>query len=404
MISDRILIDREKRREEVKKITANFDAVTIKANIPGTDKNIFESSLLVRYFTKILLSYPVNFIKMEETFDGYTSYFSTDNGEEIKEISEKIEETHPLGRFIDIDVTKKGEEKSLSRKVLRKCFLCGKEAFVCGRNKTHTTYELIKFIRDNTLSFFSNLIQDIIEESMLFELNEENKFGLVTKTSSGSHTDLNYNIMKNAIERIKVPLSKAFFIGLTCEKEKAIDKLIEIGLECEEEMYKATSFSNAYKGFIFMGGLILYAFAYSIKNNLNSTDIYNTIKEIAKAFPMPINTFGYKAYKSGFGGIRENAKNGFKIVEKTAKYLLDNCTLDALRFIVENLEDSVLLKRAGSIEKYEYYKNLIINSKGKEEEITKECIKNNISIGGSADVLISSYMINKLKETFYIKD
>lgn len=404
MLNDRILIDREKRREEVKKITTFFDAVTIKANIPGTEKNIFEASLLVKYFTKRLSTYSVNFLKMDKTFDGYTSYFSTDDGDKIKKIAEEIEETHPLGRFIDIDVTKKGEDKSLSRKVLRKCFLCGKEAFVCGRNKTHTTYELIKFIKDNTFSYYSILIQDIIEESMTFELNEENKFGLVTPTSNGSHTDLSYNIMKNAIERIKVPLSKAFFVGLTCKKEKAISKLIEIGLECEEEMYKVTSFSNAYKGFIFMGGLILYAFAHAIKNDLNSEDIYNTIKETYKDFPMPTNTFGYKAYKKGFGGIRENAKNGFKIVEKVANYLLDNSALDTLRVITENLEDSVLLKRSGSIEKYEHYKNLIVNSKGREEEVTKECIKNNISIGGTADVLISSYMINKLKETFYIKD
>ena len=404
MLNDRILIDREKRREEIKKITTSFDAITIKANIPGTEKNIFEASLLVSFFAKKLSFFPVQFIKSTVGQDGVTFYFSTKLGEEIKKIAEDLEENHPLGRFIDIDVTKKGEEKSLSRSFLRKCFLCDKEAFVCGRNRTHTIGELIKFIKEKTHLYFSKLIEDIIEESMFFELDEENKFGLVTKSSNGSHSDLNYNIMKNAIEEIKKPLSKAFFVGLTCENEKAVNKLIEIGLECEEEMYKATNSSNAYKGFIFMGGLILYSVGYAIKNNLNENEIYNNIKEIYNLFPMPTNTFGYNAYKQGFGGIRKSANSGFILIKETEKLIENTSTLDIIRYIVKNLDDSVLFKRAGSKERYDYYKNLIISSKGKEEEITKECIKNNISIGGTADVLISSYMVNKLKKTFYIKD
>ena len=32
--------------------------------------------------------------------------------------------------------------------------------------------------------------------------------------------------------------------------------------------------------------------------------------------------------------------------------------------------------------------------------VTEECVKNNVSIGGSADILICAYLMNKLKQNF----
>ena len=74
----------------------------------------------------------------------------------------------------------------------------------------------------------------------------------------------------------------------------------------------------------------------------------------------------------------------------------------ALIEIIRGLEDTVLLKRSGSLEKYNYYKNLVGSIDNyditKIEEITEECINENISFGGSADILAISIFIKKMLE------
>lgn len=63
--------------------------------------------------------------------------------QELKQRMVKIEETHPYGRLVDLDVLWGNEElKSLHRGDLglppRRCFMCQEEAKVCGRNRRHS--------------------------------------------------------------------------------------------------------------------------------------------------------------------------------------------------------------------------------------------------------------------------
>ena len=369
MVNDKILIARENRRKKVKIIAEKTSAVTLKANIPGDDKNLPEGYLIVNYFIKKVMALGAKFIELEDSQDGVTVYFSAEDGKKIKNIAQDLEENHPLGRLIDIDVTPYLEETSLSRKRMRKCFLCDNPAFVCGRNKTHKTTELLRFFKEKTEEHIKPLIEKVILESMFSELNLENKFGLVTPTSNGSHTDLNYKIMSNAIEK----------------------------------MLKATSGANAYKGFIFVGGVLLTSLGYTIRVNGTEDDVYNNAKIICDNFTYPLDTFGAVAHKSGFGGVREEGKKGFPNVKLAEKLLEENNLNKVLIYIISNLEDSVLYKRAKTEERYNYFKNLISTSLSNQEEVTKKCIENNISVGGSADVLIASVMMKKIKQIFYFK-
>lgn len=56
-----------------------------------------------------------------------------------------LEETHILGRILDIDVWKE-DKTALTRSQVgapaRKCFICNQDAKNCGRNRTHTVQEL----------------------------------------------------------------------------------------------------------------------------------------------------------------------------------------------------------------------------------------------------------------------
>ena len=401
MVNDKILLAREERRNILSTLTKSSDAVTLKANIPGENKNLIEANLLVNYFIKKISSFPLSLSEIIKSEDGTVAFFTTDKGEEIKKECVFIEENHPLGRLIDIDVTLKGQRESLSRGKMRRCFLCANPAFVCGREKRHTTSELLRFFADKTNEHISSIIEEVIEESMLKELNLENKFGLVCPSTNGAHQDLNYSIMKGAISVIKKPLAKAFFLGLRGEDINSImQKLIPLGILCEEEMKKVTFNSNAYKGFIFVGGLLLASIGYVIKTDGCASDIYKNAGRIVESYAFPTNTFGAKAFKGGFGGVREEARKGFPSVKLVEEYLENNSLHSALIFALKNLEDSVLYTRAKSEERYNYFKNLITNSHGREGEVSAYCIENNISIGGSADVLIASVMVKKNKGNF----
>ncbi|MBO1305152.1 citrate lyase holo-[acyl-carrier protein] synthase [Enterococcus sp. 669A] len=68
--------------------------------------------------------------------------------EELKAKMVQIEETHPYGRLVDLDVLwQEAEEiKSISREALgvapRRCFICDKNAKECGRARTHSISEM----------------------------------------------------------------------------------------------------------------------------------------------------------------------------------------------------------------------------------------------------------------------
>lgn len=411
-VIDKILSARDSRRTLILKMSQTSDAVSVKANVPGGNKNIPHALMLVSYFSKIIKNEQCRDIEMHGGFDGTWAVGRVKSGEDFKRTSVSIEENHPLGRFIDIDVTLCGEEKSLNRASMRKCFLCDNPAFVCGRAGTHTAEELLDYFKDSTEKYFKNLISNIVFESMMAELNLENKFGLVSPTSNGSHKDLSYNIMKKAAEAVSEPLTECFLAGLRAEApEGMLSVLRPIGLFCEDKMNAETCGANAYKGFIFAGGILLGAAGYAVGRGLAFSDVYRVAAEICRDIEdaPACNTFGYYAFKElGFGGIRKHAKCGFDVV-KLAEERLDTALsrgslLSVLTAIVGKIDDSVLLKRAKSIERYLHFKEMISTATLSDSDellkLNRLCEEENISIGGSADVLIAAVMMRKLREIF----
>ena len=72
--------------------------------------------------------------------------------------------------------------------------------------------------------------------------------------------------------------------------------------------------------------------------------------------------------------------------------------------LIERVDDTVLLKRAGSLEKYNFYRQKIGQIKSYNEkqikELTDECIEEGLSFGGSADLLITAIFIKKVEGCF----
>lgn len=96
---------------------------------------------------------------------GFEAYFIVSCADtEAKKLAAGIEDSHPLGRLMDIDVI--GLEGPISRESIglgpRPCLICGQPARVCMRARTHSTEELIETINakvDNYLKAnFGNMV------------------------------------------------------------------------------------------------------------------------------------------------------------------------------------------------------------------------------------------------------
>lgn len=413
-----ILADREERNNQIIKAAASGNIVTVKANIPGTNKRVAESFLIVRYFTNSVLKILGG---EAEIFDGADGMYAVikSSGDNLKEKTVEIEKTDPIGRFCDIDVYLQGEKSSLSRGYMRGCFICQNPAFVCARQGNHSTEELLEVLKKGTRQHFSNRLAEIIKLSLMAELNLENKFGLVTPTSQGSHADLNYGIMQTSQDAIIPYLIETFWTGFDSdETESLLSKLRPIGIKAEKAMYRAVK-TNTYKGFIFVAGVLLASCGYLLSRGRGDFDgIFSTAAEVCRGITNELqygeNTaFGITAYKNyKITGVRGHAERGFTAIQKAENLIGDNTSSDnllkTLCFIVGNIDDTVLLKRSGCLEKYQYFKNKIhsvnISDKIQLQSLNDECINNSISIGGSADVLASATMLNKIRSLWHFNN
>lgn len=81
--------------------------------------------------------------------------------EEVKTLTVKIEEEHPLGRLFDLDVIADNGRK-ISRKNYRKCLICGKQVQECARSRAHSVEEMQSAIEKLIKSAKSTATSSII--------------------------------------------------------------------------------------------------------------------------------------------------------------------------------------------------------------------------------------------------
>ncbi len=119
---------------------------------------------------------------------------------------------------------------------------------------------------------------------------------------------------------------------------------------------------------------------------------------------MKEKTYGQFAYeKFNILGARGEVHKGIPNVKSALSYLRDfsqESRTRTLMYLVSVTEDTVLLKRSKDIDQYKDIKNMFkTNMNSSKEEILlldKYCIKNNLSFGGSADLLILAIFLKKI--------
>lgn len=437
-----ILDDREKRINFVNDIVyknKNF-VITIKANICGIDKNIKETNLILPYFLKkVLNEFDVVRYQKVNSYDG--NYFIVEINEKdcfyIKSTLVNIEDS-TLGRFIDLDLYT-GLESSISRKDInvprRKCIICDDDYSICIRENKHTQADIIETSKQLIKEGFVELLVSYTKKALVEEVRAYPKFGLVTSINSGKHIDMDYNTFLKSIDAIEPFLREYAYVGFNLSEESLL-LLREIGIRAEKSMFNATNGVNTHKGIIFLLGFLLPSIVDYIYNSKNFNSIQNGIKLLSKDILNDFShiekkenlTNGEKIYLNyGITGIRGIIHNGLEIsfnilkgttfIDKNKIQLdkdedLNELVIEILLLSMQEIDDTVILNKS-DIETLNYVKKIasnILNIGGYKTSIgkvfidkfTQECIRMNISPGGSADIVTTVLLLHIVRQEFEV--
>lgn len=250
------------------------------------------------------------------------------------------------------------------------------------------------------------LVADLAERALRLELDTTPKPGLVDRRDNGAHKDMDYALMSKSISALRPYLAR-----LAVESAKDIDpaKIKEIGIEAEKAMLKATGGVNTHKGALFCIGLSVAA-ASNLASATGSVQTYSfkeLVSRAASEIPAAQGTHGAEAKRSfKVGGALENARGAYP--ELFADWLPYYLSLECdpfrchktLLHIMTTLDDTNILHRRGAEglahAEAEAARLLEDFSESGLSSLNKDFIRENISPGGSADMLSLTIFINSI--------
>ena len=140
--------NRAKHQKDLLGANPGRSLLCMTVQLPGPEKrNQYSLAIAKAGVQAIREALQPEYEELKDLETGYEAYFFVPMpAVEAKRRACQIEDTHPLGRLMDIDVP------GLSRADIglepRKCLLCGNEVRYCMRAKTHTTQELLARIEE----------------------------------------------------------------------------------------------------------------------------------------------------------------------------------------------------------------------------------------------------------------
>lgn len=268
--------------------------------------------------------------------------------------------------------------------------------------------EAMEYIPKSTVPY---LVADLAERALRLELYTTPKPGLVDRQDNGAHKDMDYALMSKSISALRPYLTR-----LAVESAKDIDpaKIKEIGIEAEKAMLKATGGVNTHKGALFCIGLSVAA-ASCLACSTGAVDAYSfkeLVSRAASEIPSARGTHGAEAKRSFKAvGALENARAAYP--ELFADWLPYYRSLEGdpfrchktLLHIMTTLDDTNILHRRGAEglahAEAEAARLLEDFSESGLSSLNKDFIRENISPGGSADMLSLTIFIESIINNIY---
>ncbi len=303
--------------------------------------------------------------------------FSGD-AKEVKRRLCLLEDSCAMGRLLDIDVIRTDGEK-ISRTEIglppRKCLLCGQDAPVCARSRTHTVAELFErthqIIGAHFAAEYAHTVAQQAQRALLYEVAITPKPGLVDRANAGAHTDMDVFTFIDSACALREYFENCAETGLDFrgkDPKACFDALRTPGLMAEQAMNRATGGVNTHKGAIFSLGI--YCAALSMGYDGVQSDAHAALKrcaemtcermeeELERIDASEARTFGEAIYKkSRIGGVRAEAASGFAAVRETslprlqaalsAGLTLNDAGLCALVALMARTQDTNAVRRGG---------------------------------------------------------
>lgn len=263
--------------------------------------------------------------------------------------------------------------------------------------------EAMEYIPKSTVPY---LVADLAERALRLELGTTPKPGLVDRQDNGAHKDMDYALMSKSISALRPYLTR-----LAVESAKDIDpaKIKEIGIEAEKAMLNATGGVNTHKGALFCIGLSVAA-ASCLACSTGAVEAYSfkeLVSRAASEIPSARGTHGAEAKRSFKAvGALENARAAYP--ELFTDWLPYYRSLEGdpfrchktLLHIMTTLDDTNILHRRGAEglahAEAEAARLLEDFSESGLSSLNKDFIRENISPGGSADMLSLTIFINSI--------
>ena len=279
-------------------------------------------------------------------------------------------------------------------------------------------WDAIQLVPPTTIPY---IIGHLASMALQTELDTTPKPGLVDRNDNGAHRDMDHALMQRSIQALHPYFVRLAQLGFT-DKQPCHDEIVNIGIEAEREMFKATGGVNTHKGALFSIGLAAVALAgesfcritqaegcgtmaYNDVNSKQIQSLSNSIASLARLFPDTNGTHGSKAKANNIlKGALDNAREGYtQLFKAWLPFYIDRiaegdnyalhktllrimCDLDDTNIVYRTSMETMQEVKTEARQMLDTSRN-IVNFEAALQAMNTDYIHSNISPGGSADML-----------------
>lgn len=279
-------------------------------------------------------------------------------------------------------------------------------------------WDAIQLVPPTTIPY---IIGHLASMALQAELDTTPKPGLVDRNDNGAHCDMDHALMQRSIQALHPYFVRLAQLGFT-GKQPCHDEIVNIGIEAEREMFKATGGVNTHKGALFSIGLAAVALAgeafcritqaegcgtmaYDDVNSKQIQSLSNSIASLARLFPDTNGTHGSKAKANNIlKGALDNAREGYtQLFKAWLPFYIDRiaegdnyalhktllrimCDLDDTNIVYRTSMETMQEVKTEARQMLDTSRN-IVNFEAALQAMNTDYIHRNISPGGSADML-----------------
>ena len=336
----------------------------------------------------------------------------------VKDLCLRLEEQAPVGRLYDLDVLSPGGEK-LSRPQSRRCLICGGPVTVCSRSRAHGLAAIQAKTEDILRSFAAGHLAQLARQALEDEVCLTPKPGLVDRRNTGAHDDMDLPLFRRSAAALEPYFCRFVSLGMAGASPAELQAL---GREAEHAMLTATGGVNTHKGAVFSVGIVcaalgrldraLWADAARVLAEVSAMTAGLTEKDFADVTAENAATTGQKLYAEyGITGVRGQVEAGLPAVLNIGLptleaglangYDFDRAGGGALLAILAGSTDTNIIarsSRARQLALAEELKALLAETPYPDRDVLAALddrfIAENLSPGGSADLLALTYLLH----------